>query len=564
MVSKFNNFRPQLVFAEQSAGSAVVLTTEQKLSLYKKSQKSGISTNVLEEVYRRGYIIWNESFGQTAEQFAFDRVNSFIAGGFAAELDEDLRQWFDPNHPKGGWKRYNSKGEAVGPCARENPGEAKPKCMSNEKAASLSKKERAAAVAAKRRHDPNPERKGKPINVSNFGKGKISEMTDITEENKPTNPALWSKAKALAKQKFDVYPSAYANGWAAKWYKSKGGGWKSVSEEVVDEACWKGYKRVGMKKKGGRMVPNCVPEETVEAQSDNSNDPSSRFDGTNSLVNIYKKATPGQMRESTLSIIKRVITEAEYKTKKGDTLASIAKRNNTTVKDLAAINNITNVNRIGVGQNIRLKAAAAPKPETPKAAEAPKPKEPEYKPMSRGPKTPEMLTKSDERNRMSTSDQQAADVEKVRQETGRAAASAIRNADPVISKMDPDSEMRKALTEPKGKANIFTGSRYGDEGPSEPDSAKKTLKTIKEATYKGRKVSLNKPFRTPGGPKKSAVYVDPDGDGKAKIVRFGDPNLSIKKNQPGRKKSYCARSGGQGNLTKKDSANYWSRRAWDC
>ena len=48
----------------------------------------------------------------------------------------------------------------------------------------------------------------------------------IDEKNVPTNPTLWSKAKSLAKSKFDVYPSAYANGWAAKWYKSKGGGWK--------------------------------------------------------------------------------------------------------------------------------------------------------------------------------------------------------------------------------------------------------------------------------------------------------------------------------------------------
>lgn len=87
---------------------------------------------------------------------------------------------------------------------------------------------------------------------------------------------------------------------------------------------------------------------------------------------------------------------------------------------------------------------------------------------------------------------------------------------------------------------------------------------LKEATYKGKTVSLNKPFRTPGEKKKSAVYVDPEGDGKAKIVRFGDPNLSIKKDQPARKKSYCARSSGQGNLTNKGSANYWSRKAWDC
>jgi hypothetical protein len=148
------------------------------------------------------------------------------------KLKEDLRKWFDPKHPEGGWKRINSKGEAIGPCARE-PGEAKPKCMSNEKRASLSKKERASAVSAKRRHDPNPERKGEPINVSNFGKGKLSEQMDnLEEENKPTNPELWARAKSMAKSKFDVYPSAYANGWAAKWYKSKGGGWRSVNEET--------------------------------------------------------------------------------------------------------------------------------------------------------------------------------------------------------------------------------------------------------------------------------------------------------------------------------------------
>jgi len=97
-------------------------------------------------------------------------------------ISEDLRKWFDPKHPEGGWKRINSKGEAVGPCARE-PGEPKPKCMSNEKRASLSKKERASAVAAKRKHDPVADRGGKggkPVNVSNFGKGKLSESVTVS------------------------------------------------------------------------------------------------------------------------------------------------------------------------------------------------------------------------------------------------------------------------------------------------------------------------------------------------------------------------------------------------
>lgn len=47
------------------------------------------------------------------------------------------------------------------------------------------------------------------------------------EKNIPTDPAKWAASKAAAKSKFDVYPSAYANGWAAKNYKAKGGGWKT-------------------------------------------------------------------------------------------------------------------------------------------------------------------------------------------------------------------------------------------------------------------------------------------------------------------------------------------------
>jgi hypothetical protein len=57
----------------------------------------------------------------------------------------------------------------------------------------------------------------------------------ISEKNVPTSPDKWARAKAAAKSKFAVYPSAYANGWASKKYKSMGGGWKSVSEEFMVE-----------------------------------------------------------------------------------------------------------------------------------------------------------------------------------------------------------------------------------------------------------------------------------------------------------------------------------------
>jgi len=76
---------PQLALVEQQ-GVAVVLTPKQVISLYKKSQYSEIPFDTLKEVYQRGYA---ESL---SEQAAFNRVNSFIYGGKAAELDEDLNE----------------------------------------------------------------------------------------------------------------------------------------------------------------------------------------------------------------------------------------------------------------------------------------------------------------------------------------------------------------------------------------------------------------------------------------------------------------------------------------
>ena len=287
---------------------------------------------------------------------------------------EDLGKWFGTGGEGGvgggGWDRYNTKGERIGKCARE-PGEPKPKCLSKEKAAKMSKDQIAAAVRRKREKDPVADRPGKgekPKMVSNKieeqsseerycpmcrkrerrmdcsygpamwdavtiggikeskkpepdheysmarselstiekavkrlkskmkGEGNIEawvqskitkaadyidsaadyfdsgehnvqgsmdeskdpcwtgykqvgmkkkngkevpncvpEEVNIEEENKPTNPKLWAKWKAKAKAKFDVYPSAYANGWAAKGYKSEGGGWKSVKEETIED-----------------------------------------------------------------------------------------------------------------------------------------------------------------------------------------------------------------------------------------------------------------------------------------------------------------------------------------
>lgn len=77
-----------------------------------------------------------------------------------------------------------------------------------------------------------------------------------------------------------------------------------------------------------------------------------------------------------------------------------------------------------------------------------------------------------------------------------------------------------------------------------------------------KSLTCNSPKRDKQGGKKFVVKACQDGKGK--IIRFGDANMSIKKDQPKRKKSYCARSAGIKGKDNKMSANYWSRRAWDC
>jgi hypothetical protein len=153
-------------------------------------------------------------------------------------INEDLRKWF-----KQKWVRMDTKGNIKGDCARE-PGEGKPKCLPQARAHALGKEGRASAAQRKRREDPNPERRGAPINVR-------------TEE--------------------------------------------------VDEACWTGYTAKGMKKKGNRMVPNCVPEETVQEDGMAAGAPVNNVGGGNIAGSGGAGGEPGvsKKRNPLMSFFKR-------------------------------------------------------------------------------------------------------------------------------------------------------------------------------------------------------------------------------------------------------------------
>jgi len=371
------------------------LDSQPNPDLRKKAKKSGMAEDVLNQVFAR------EMAESNNVSRAYNRVDSFIAGGFAAKLDEDLAEDGGYKSPTGGLTqkgrdRYN----------RETGGNLQAPVTTPPS------KLKAGSKAAGRR------------------KSFCARMSGVDGPMKKPNGKPTRKALALRK-------------------------WNCRSEETqVDEKCWTGYKQIGMKNKGGKPVPNCVPEDVTDRHA--SHKVIRVKDGNNFT---YRKVYEEPISIAKYSVAKPVV---------GD------------------------------------------------AADG-----------------PDKVTKT------------PANFKEVRK-----ALAGIRES------YDLNESFSAGFTlTPFARDYGMTIETAFHHHPDVQNA-------IDEAEYQGKTVPLNKPMK--GDVKKSKVYVDPDGDGKAKKVNFGDKNLSIKKDQPPRKKSYCARSGGQGNLTNKSSANYWSRRAWDC
>ena len=81
-----------------------------------------------------------------------------------------------------------------------------------------------------------------------------------------------------------------------------------------------------------------------------------------------------------------------------------------------------------------------------------------------------------------------------------------------------------------------------------------------QAEYDGRKVKLNNPTR--GDVKKYKVYVKNE-KGKVIKIEFGDPNMEIKRDDPGRRKSFRARHRCDSDPAPKWTARYWSCKFWE-
>jgi len=155
-------------------------------SLQKKSNKSGIDLPVLEEVFKRGLSSWNPYIckNATQEQWAFARVNSFISGGKAIELDADL-------------------------------------------------------VEARKKNFKT----GEDVQVQSTDPNNPMSRLDGTKQGKKT----FQKATPGQPVTERIIHTKYAG---------------------TDSPCWTGYVQKGTKIKNGKVVPNCVPANQINSESE--------------------------------------------------------------------------------------------------------------------------------------------------------------------------------------------------------------------------------------------------------------------------------------------------------
>jgi hypothetical protein len=170
--------------------------------------------------------------------------------------DQGLHDWFGKSKSstgKKGWVQLGGK-FAGEPCARQEGQTSTPKCGSSKMAANLSPEEEEKARRRKNKLDPNqPQKSGasKPTNVRTE-EINIQEVKDKAGKGSGKKDACYNKVKS----RYDVWPSAYASGALVRCRKVGAANWGTKSED-----CWDGYKQVGVKKKGKKIVPNCVPEQ---------------------------------------------------------------------------------------------------------------------------------------------------------------------------------------------------------------------------------------------------------------------------------------------------------------
>jgi hypothetical protein len=181
-----------------------------------------------------------------------------------------LHKWFKGSKSKDGKKGWVNV-VTGGTCASDKPGEGTPKCVSSSKRASMTKAERLSASRRKKKADPNQQSKSgaaKPTYVRTDSKKKMNEdkvlktiakeLVGASKMHKGQSEKIKKHLKDMRKEevKLETKKNCGCGQDPCVTYGKK----ELTQAQKVDEACWKGYRAKGMKKKGDRLVPNCVKE----------------------------------------------------------------------------------------------------------------------------------------------------------------------------------------------------------------------------------------------------------------------------------------------------------------
>ncbi len=235
---------------------------------------------------------------------------------FEQFTEGSLHKWFKGSKSKDGkpgWVNVKTGGT----CASDEPGEGTPKCVSSSKRASMTKAERDSASRRKKAADPGQQQKSgaaKPTYVAtdkkesyeinptahkaaqkktkmrNLARGNENPNEKAAAEKKAGGPKLVGEDKVLKKVAKELTKASKMHKGQAEKIKKHADDMKSV-----DEACWKGYKAYGMKKKGGKMVPNCKPVGSVkkeEVQVDEAKVDKGRSDYGKASIRNYRRSGP--------------------------------------------------------------------------------------------------------------------------------------------------------------------------------------------------------------------------------------------------------------------------------
>ena len=500
--------------------------------LAKKAAKSGVSIGTLRKVYRRGVAAWNSGHrpGTTPQQWGMARVNSYITKGKGTYhgADKDLHERDS---------RLDSRAYHAG----VSPDTAKDRVTHWRKMDKLSDRDPRAYKPAPGDKDPEAIKRAQ------------------------TTPGSGTAA----------YHRMYG---------------ESMDEELL-EACWDGYKQVGVKKKGKRMVPNCVPGK--ESFIDLSEVAGAGPIEMDQLVRMFmaKKNNEDIGRGMDDASYTKVFSDAmqhyvkllQDAKNKGKPWEQVAKTAAASFPEITPYGLFTGLKEIlGIGDSAiknRIVDEAMQKMTARERFKAGlKRSKPSYDVDARHAEAEryhrELMKKNAE-----VMARLAADKNKVDEaheliampSTGGFINDSIvklgNNKFRLVSKKTGKNlgtyPSRASAVKREKQVQYFKNVNEASNTPSDREKGTDSLTRIyKHDTPGQNEEALGKIQRTSGGPKKFMVKVKDPSTGNVKTVRFGDPNMKIKRDSPERRKSFRARHQCDTNPGPRTKARYWSCRQW--